>query len=107
MSELSAVPGHADSLVLPTLSANTAAYVCGIRLGGCATGETRRDLGPSRYTPQSAPAFQQAQLPERHKTSMINFSAVIVLVATIVIIVTRGELGRVKAATASESGSRG
>jgi flavin reductase (DIM6/NTAB) family NADH-FMN oxidoreductase RutF len=38
---------------------------------------------------------------------MINFSAVIVLAATIVIIVTRGELGRVKAATASESGSRG
>jgi uncharacterized protein len=46
-------------------------------------------------------------VPASNTTRFLVFSGVIVLAATIVIIATKGQLGRAKAATASESGPRG
>jgi hypothetical protein len=45
-------------------------------------------------------------VPASNTARFVIFSAVIVLAAAIVIIVTKGQLGRAKAATASESGHR-
>jgi hypothetical protein len=46
-------------------------------------------------------------VPASNTTRFLIFSAVIVLAATIVIITTKGQLGRAKAATAIECGRRG
>jgi hypothetical protein len=46
-------------------------------------------------------------VPASNTARFLIFSAVIVLAATIVIIATKGQLGRVKAATATEFGPRG
>jgi hydrogenase-4 membrane subunit HyfE len=46
-------------------------------------------------------------VPASNTARFLIFSAVIVLAATIVIIATKGQLGRAKAATATEFGPRG
>ena len=46
-------------------------------------------------------------VPGSNTVRFLIFSAVIILAAVIVIIATKGQLGRAKAATATESGPRG